>query len=58
MDAEKQMTSFGEYLLSNERKKRVKVTTSNMVPYKHRKASVFHADFENWKEKEAVNERK
>lgn len=40
-----QATSFGNYLLSPERKKIVRGVNRNVVT---------HADFENWKAKEAA----
>jgi len=46
---EKDLVSFGEYLLSKERAFLLKSVDSD-IKYKERKRSVYHADLENWKE--------
>ncbi len=49
---QKDLTSFGEYLLSDERTQRI---TSNLsegdsIPVKERLSQIYHADIENWKD--------
>jgi len=50
---EKDLVSFGLYLLSKRRKKYLKQSTFEWlhpVPYKLRRMDVYDADIENWKE--------
>ena len=46
----KDLISFGNYLLSKERKKRFKQYTHPFLTVKERLLEVHHADIENWKE--------
>lgn len=50
----KDLTSFGEYLLSEERTERIRNNheEGDSVPVEERLRSVYHADFLNWKELE------
>jgi hypothetical protein len=49
---ESDLISFGRYLLSEERTKRItnNETPGDSVPIKERLQEVYHADYENWKE--------
>lgn len=51
---EKDMTSFGEYLLSDERRKSFEAAynSEDNISLEERLAGVYHADFENWKTKQ------
>lgn len=46
----KDLVSFGNYLLSDERKNRFKQNNESGVPVEDRLKMVHHADIENWKE--------
>lgn len=49
---ESDLVSFGRYLLSEERTKRItdNETPGDNVPINERLQEVYHADLENWKE--------
>lgn len=51
---EKDMVSFGEYLLSDERRKSFEsaYNSEDNISLEERLAGVYHADFENWKAKQ------
>lgn len=45
----KDLVKFGEYLLSDERKARMKLSSkTNSLTYKETMKNVYHADIENW----------
>ena len=48
------MIDFARYILSKEREdslKQLEIEFPDAIPYEERKLQVYHADFENWKEK-------
>lgn len=55
---EKDLVSFDEYLLSQERTKRIadNYKKGDKVSLYDRTSQVYHADFENWKESQKSNE--
>ena len=47
---EKDLISFGKYLLSKERDERIKTTAKKIKqPIKDARKEIYHADIENWK---------
>lgn len=50
---ERDLVTFGEYLLSEERSKRIESNwdSGDSVSLEERKSQIYHADLENWKEK-------
>lgn len=46
----KDLVSFGQYLLSEERTNRLKNKPDSCIPLDIRLREVHHADIENWKE--------
>ena len=48
---EKDMVSFGEYLLSKERNDRIADNWSedDNIPLAERQSQIYHADLENWR---------
>ena len=57
MFTEDQLVSFGQYLLSEEREKRIKSTRIRNSSIKNRMRDVHHADFENWLAKEEMKRK-
>lgn len=53
--SESDMISFGLYLLSEKREKRIKENESD-ISYEDRYRDVYDADFENWLTEEAETE--
>jgi hypothetical protein len=51
---EKDLVSFGEYLLSEERVKRIKDNANPDLDLFDQLGQVYHADLENWKEKQKL----
>lgn len=51
METERQLVSFGEYLLSDERVKRIVENTQEGESVYGRLQQIYHADLENWKNK-------
>lgn len=51
---EHDLVTFGEYLLSEERAKRIESNwdSGDSVSLEERKSQIYHADLENWKEKQ------
>jgi hypothetical protein len=51
----KDLVKFGKYLLSEKREeslKQISIENPTALPYEEISREVYHADFENWKEKQ------